>query len=119
MQNFSISRTRTHNPAFTRQLITASLAAACVLPGHAQNKLEPVVVTASRVAEPLGATLRDVSVVDAAALREAGVVDITDALRLLPGVELSVNGPGATPSIFLRGANSNHTLVLEIGRAHV
>ena len=116
MQNFSISRTRTHNPAFTLRLITASLAAACVLPAHAQNKLEPVVVTASRVAEPLGATLRDVSVVDAAALREAGVVDITDALRLLPGVELSVNGPGATPSIFLRGANSNHTLVLVDGQ---
>ncbi|MEQ1595776.1 MAG: TonB-dependent receptor [Casimicrobium sp.] len=73
-------------------------------------------MTASRVNEPLGATLRDVSVVDGAALRESGVVDIIDALRMLPGVELSSNGPGATPSIFLRGANSNQTLVLVDGQ---
>jgi vitamin B12 transporter len=82
----------------------------------AQIQTEPVVVTASRVTESLGATLRDVSVVDGAALREAGVVDITDALRLLPGVELAGNGPGATPSIFLRGTNSNQTLVLVDGQ---
>ena len=104
MQNFSISRTRTHNPASNLRLITASLAAALALPTHAQNTLEPVVVTASRVAEPLGVTLRDVSVVDGAALREAGVVDITDALRLLPGVELSVNGPGAVPNLAVKAS---------------
>lgn len=109
-------RPQTRFAPFTLRLITASLAVGFVLPSHAQSKLEPVVVTASRVPEAVGATLRDVSVVDGATLRAAGVVDIADALRLLPGVELSVNGPGATPSIFLRGANSNQTLVLVDGQ---
>lgn len=116
MQIFSTFRAQTRLAPLTLRLITASLTASPVLPAYSQNKLEPVVVTASRVAELLETTLRDVSVVDGAALRGAGVVDIVDALRLLPGVELSVNGPGATPSIFLRGANSNHTLVLVDGQ---
>lgn len=116
MRIFSIFRAQLSVAPSTLRRVTASLAIGVVMSAHGQNKLEPVVVTASRVAEPLGATLRDVSVVDGQALREAGVVDITDALRLLPGVELSVNGPGATPSIFLRGANSNQTLVLVDGQ---
>lgn len=92
------------------------MALSCAASVSAQSKLEPVVITATRVAEPLGTALRDISVVDSDALRTAGVVDIVDALRLLPGVEISVNGPGATPSIFMRGANSNQTLILVDGQ---
>ena len=83
---------------------------------YAQTKTEPVVVTATRIPEPMGAALRDLTVIYADALREAGVVDIADALRLVPGVELSQIGPGATPSIFIRGANSNQTLILIDGQ---
>ena len=112
---FSIDRV--HATRLRAKLLVASVAAITVcVPATAQTRTEPVVVTASRVNEPLGATLRDVSVVDGGALRESGVVDIIDALRMLPGVELSSNGPGATPSIFLRGANSNQTLVLVDGQ---
>lgn len=82
----------------------------------AQSRVEPVLITATRSAEPLDATLRDVSVLTGATLREAGVVDLVDALRLLPGIELSLNGPAATPSIFMRGANSNQTLILIDGQ---
>lgn len=97
-------------------LASAVATAVVCVPATAQTRTDPVVVTASRVTESLGATLRDASIIDATALRESGVVDITDALRMLPGVELSSNGPGATPSIFLRGANSNQTLVLVDGQ---
>lgn len=83
---------------------------------RAQTKTETVVVTATRVPEPTGATLRDLTVIYADSLRESGVVDIMDALRLVPGVELSLIGPGATPSIFIRGANSNQTLILVDGQ---
>ena len=108
---------RVHATPLRAKLLVASVAAITVcVPATAQTRTEPVVVTASRVNEPLGTTLRDVSVVDGGALRESGVVDIIDALRMLPGVELSSNGPGATPSIFLRGANSNQTLVLVDGQ---
>lgn len=80
------------------------------------STLETVVVTATRSAEDVDHVLRDVSVIDGATLRANGVVDIADALRALPGVELSLTGPGATPAIFLRGANSNQTLILVDGQ---
>ena len=117
-----VARARAHKlrsrvaPTHAKALCVAVAAASLSESAIAQTSTEPVVVTASRVTEPLGATLRDVSVIDGAALRESGVVDIADALRMLPGVELSSNGPGATPSIFLRGANSNQTLVLVDGQ---
>ena len=99
-----------------KPLIVALAAFAYPVAIQAQTMLEPVVITATRVAEPLGTALRDISAIDTETLRSAGIVDITDALRLLPGIELSINGPGATPSIFLRGANSNQTLVLIDGQ---
>jgi vitamin B12 transporter len=97
------------------------LALALIAPGtcattHAQTKTETVVVTATRVPEPMANALRDITVIYADTLREAGVVDIVDALRSVPGVELSQTGPGATPSIFIRGANSNQTLILVDGQ---
>ena len=97
-------------------LSLALITAGCIATANAQTKMEPVVVTATRTAEPLGTTLRDITVVDADALRLAGVVDIMDALRWVPGIELSQVGPGATPSIFVRGANSNQTLILIDGQ---
>ena len=81
-----------------------------------QSKLDRVVITATRIPEDINTTIRDVSVLDGATLRDAGVIDLQDALRLLPGVELSATGPGATPAIFLRGANSNQTLLLVDGQ---
>jgi len=66
--------------------------------------------------EDINTTMRDISVLDGASLHAAGIVDIADALRLLPGVEFATTGPGATPSIFLRGANSNQTLLLIDGQ---
>jgi len=96
--------------------ITLAIAAALAPALHAQSRVEPVVVTASRAPEAADATLRDVSVVDGAAIRAAGIVDVVDALRLLPGIELSLVGPGATPSIFMRGAHSNQTLILIDGQ---
>ncbi len=117
MQHVFGGRTRPCHPRRSASLLFCSLVAASAsLNAAAQTRVEPVVLTASRVVEPLGGTLRDVSVIDGANLRDAGVVDLVDALRLLPGVEISSVGPGSTPSIFLRGANSNQTLVLVDGQ---
>jgi len=116
MPSLQILRARLALRLDLNPVVVALVAFACPIAANAQTKLEPVVVTATRVAEPLGSALRDISAIDADTLRLAGVVDVTDALRLLPGVELSGNGPGATPSIFLRGANSNQTLILIDGQ---
>lgn len=96
--------------------------AALVAPVHAQqpvvpaDRVAPVVVTATRYADALDASTRDVSILSGAELRATGASDLAEALRLLPGVEIATYGPGATPSIFLRGANSNQTLLLVDGQ---
>ena len=101
----------------SRQSLAAALAAAFLAtPSFAQTRVEPVVVTASRSAESLAATLRDVTVIDGDELRKNGVTDLAGALQSVPGLEVVVQGPGATPSIFMRGANSNQTLVLIDGQ---
>ncbi|TAG02636.1 MAG: TonB-dependent receptor [Betaproteobacteria bacterium] len=93
------------------------LAAAIASSGAiAQNKTELVVVTASRTAESVAETLRDVSVIRGDDLVRAGVSDIATALQSVAGVEVLVQGPGATPSIFVRGGNSNQVLVLIDGQ---
>lgn len=103
---------------------TVTFALATVLPASAlaqqptgpADRVAPVVVTAARYAEAMDASTRDISVLSGAELRAAGVTELAEALRLLPGVEIATYGPGATPSIFLRGANSNQTLLLVDGQ---
>ena len=79
-----------------------------------EANLQPeVVVTATRFAQTVDDTLADVSVITRDDI-EAGVVrDISDLLRLQPGIDIArTGGPGGQTSIFLRGTNNNHVLVL-------
>ena len=75
--------------------------------------LPPVVVTATRVDEPLGTGLAAVSVLRGDDLRRAGVHSVADALRLVPGAAIvRSGGPGAQTSLFLRGGESDYVRVL-------
>jgi len=72
-----------------------------------------VQVTASRVAETVDDTLADVSVITRADIDASGSRDVLDLLRLQAGVDLyRTGGPGQQTSLFLRGTNANHVLVL-------
>jgi vitamin B12 transporter len=52
-------------------------------------------------------------VIDRARLEGSAATDAADVLRFSAGLDLGRNGgPGQTTSIFIRGADSNHTLVL-------
>jgi vitamin B12 transporter len=96
--------------------VVLSITSLFSLPTLAQTKVEPVVVTASRTAEAVAQTLRDVTVLSGEALEQAGISDLVTALQSVAGVEVVVPGPGATPSIFLRGGNSNQVLILIDGQ---
>jgi vitamin B12 transporter len=73
----------------------------------------PVVVTATRTAETANETLASVSVLDREEIERRQSADMTDVLRGLPGVALSSSGgPGKATSLYLRGTNADHTLVL-------
>ena len=106
---------RTGGPPFT--LAVAALAAA--LPAHGQpapTQLEPVVVSGSGVERRAFETPFSVSVVDAAELREGGLmVNLSEALNRVPGLvvnlrnnyaqdlQLSSRGFGARSTFGIRG----------------
>ncbi|WP_374432232.1 TonB-dependent receptor domain-containing protein [Ideonella dechloratans] len=74
------------------------------------------VVTASRMPESAAQAVRPVTVITAEDIRQSGVASVTDLLRTLGGVEVTQNGGlGSSSSVFIRGANSDHTVVLVDG----
>ena len=94
---------------------------ACVLvpPTLAQKpvQVEPeIIVTATRVAQPLSAAMAAVSVITASDIAAAGQQSLLELLQVHGGVEIASNGGLGQPSaVFIRGANSAHTLVLVDG----
>jgi len=75
-------------------------------------QLQETVVTATRTAQPVSDIVADVSIIDRERIERSGATGLADVLRRIPGVEISRNGgPGATTSVFLRGAESRFTAV--------
>jgi len=73
----------------------------------------PVVVTASRIAEPLAAVVASVTIITRADIERLQPHSVLELLAGLQGVSVASNGDlGKTSAIFLRGTNSDHALVL-------
>jgi vitamin B12 transporter len=104
--------------SMSRNLILLALAAcagAPIWPVHAEP-MEPVVVTATRTALPLAEASPSVDVITREELERLPAADIADALRMRAGIEIArTGGPGQQTSLFLRGTESNHVLVLVDG----
>ena len=95
---------------------SATALAPLALPADPVLPEEQVVVTATRVPVPLQEVLVPVLVIDRDAIERSGAADPGDILRFHAGLELGRNGgPGQTTAVFMRGADSNHTLVLVDG----
>jgi len=78
--------------------------------------IEPVVVTATRTEVPADREIASVDVIAGAELRRQPAADLGDLLRMRAGVEVArLGGPGQQTSLFLRGTDSNHVLVLVDG----
>lgn len=84
----------------------------------AERPLEPIVldemvVTATRMPQPLAQTIADTTVINEQEIRQSGVPDVPTLLRSLAGVEVVQSGGlGNVSSTFMRGTNSSHVLVL-------
>ncbi|MFZ2629126.1 MAG: TonB-dependent receptor [Rugosibacter sp.] len=76
-----------------------------------------IVVIATRQPSRVNALTADVTLLDREDIEKAGVnASLGDLLARVPGVEISrQGGRGAPESIFIRGANAGHTLVLVDG----
>ncbi|MEW5901476.1 MAG: TonB-dependent receptor [Acidobacteriota bacterium] len=72
-----------------------------------------VVVTATRLETPAREVASSLTVISAADLERQKKISLFEALKEALGVSLIQNGgPGEAASAFLRGANSEHTLIL-------
>ena len=92
------------------RLAVLNLALAAALPALAQSQLKEVVVTATRVAQPLTDVVADVSIIDREQIERSGATGLADVLARVPGLEISRNGGlGGTTSVFLRGAETRFT----------
>lgn len=98
------------SPVLLATLLCASMGA---IAQSTSGELDTVVVTATRTLVSLNDVLADVSVVDAETIARSGAVSLADVLVHLPGIEMTRNGgPLGTTNLFLRGGNTNHTVVM-------
>ena len=80
------------------------------------SALDPIFVTATRSPQALQELIADVTYIGPDEIARAGAQSLAELLQRQPGVQIVVSGPpGSTTGAFLRGANSNQTLVLVDG----
>ncbi|MDY3331461.1 MAG: TonB-dependent receptor [Pelistega sp.] len=77
------------------------------------TELEPIVVTASRTAEPLKNVVGDVTVIDSTELKRETSPTLLGLLARKPGLQVyDSGGPQTVSAIYTRGANPQATLVM-------
>lgn len=106
----------------TRNIVPLLLLTSLISPAAAQStsastpqqtSSAEIVVTASALPEIVEVTPASVTVIDRAAIEKRQSRDVADVLREVPGLTLSRTGTsGKATSLFTRGGNSTHTLVL-------
>lgn len=106
---------RTHAASLLAILaLTAAPAAAQTPPDT--FRLDPIVVTATRLPAPRASVPAAVTVLDGEALRRRGIRFVADALRDVPGATVARNGSeGGLTSLFLRGGESDYVQVMVDG----
>ncbi|MCL2103100.1 MAG: TonB-dependent receptor [Syntrophorhabdaceae bacterium] len=78
-----------------------------------QQNMDEIVVTATRLQTPWREVGSSIIVITAEQMREQGKTTVIDAIRSVPSLSVAqTGGPGQTASVFMRGAKSEHTLVL-------
>ncbi len=87
-------------------LITGNLYAESV-------RIEEIIVTGSSTGMLRSDLPASVTLITASDIREKGISNVSDLLRDVPGLDIvQPGGTGKASSVFIRGANSSHTLVL-------
>lgn len=80
------------------------------------DPIETIVVTATRMPIALQDALVPVTVIDRDSIERSGAQDLSELLRFQAALDVvRAGGPGQQTSVFTRGTESNHTLVLVDG----
>lgn len=77
------------------------------------DEADTVIVTATRTAQTADQSLAAVTVITREQIERTQPATLVDLLRTQSGIHISRNGgPGMSTSVFMRGTNNKHTLVL-------
>ena len=80
---------------------------------HAQEETQEIVVSANRVAQPENIVMAATTIIDREAIRVSQAQSLIELLSGQPGMHLAQSGGlGAQTSLFMRGTESDHTLIL-------
>jgi vitamin B12 transporter len=80
---------------------------------HAADNHRTIVVSASRTPQTANKALASVTVISRKDIEKSQAPTLLDILRLKAGIDVSrTGGKGGEISLFIRGTNSNHVLVL-------
>ncbi len=109
----SCFRCRSAVPVVLILIFLPSVLTAQTSPPQPPTFQEEMVVTANLVESPADEVGSSVTVIGRDEIERRGATSVLDLLRTVPGLEVSQGGgAGTVGGVFLRGANSNHTLVL-------
>jgi vitamin B12 transporter len=79
-------------------------------------EMEPVVVTTTKIGQPISEAAASVTVITEEEIETTQARDVSELLRLVPGLTVSQSGDrGGVASLFVRGGESDHVLVLVDG----
>jgi vitamin B12 transporter len=107
-------RVRTDAIPVCMLLSLASAGVQCAAPStDPADPMNEIVVTATRVPQPASQLLEPIILIDRKALEDSLAMDIGDVLRFQAGLDIGRSGgPGQPLSLFIRGANSDQSIVM-------
>ncbi len=102
--------------SYKKLSLLAALSATAFSGWAQQTDNNTMVVTANRFQQPVNTVLAPIDVVTREDIDRWQPKSLNDVMRRLPGVDIGQNGGrGQMSSLFIRGTNSNHVLVLVDG----
>ncbi|NID17393.1 TonB-dependent vitamin B12 receptor [Luteibacter yeojuensis] len=107
-----------HHVSFRSSTLAVAIATAFLAPvvsfaDEPSSDLDTVVVTASRTEQSAGQVLAASTVIDRTEIERLQPRSLADLLGRTPGVSIANNGgPGKATSVFMRGTEADHVLVL-------
>lgn len=99
--------------AYSSLVVGTCLSASIAL---AQNETEEIVVVANRIEQLSNAVMAATTVINRESIRRSSAQNLAELLAGVPGMQFSPSGgQGAQTSLFLRGTESDHTLIMVNG----
>lgn len=100
----------------TKLLLASAISTACCNLQAAESTDEQIIVTANRYTQTVSDSMASVTVIDRDEIEKSSAKDLPALLNRVAGFDIKVSGPyGKLSSVFMRGTNSNHILVLVDG----